>query len=92
VEFAEHGSIALRRLVHVSDPVEDNTIDASWTLEVGGSVLVRGRHGGFYAVPLERDAAGWFVTLGEPEQVLRVVFDPVRERWVVRELPGVEPL
>jgi hypothetical protein len=91
LEFAEHGSIALRVLVGVDSPIEDNTIDDSWTLARHGIVLVRGKKGGFFMTPLEHDSRGWVVYVGEPGgtvQELRVEFDTTRERWVVRTLPG----
>ncbi len=84
LEFTEHGSIALRLFCGVDSDIEDNTIDSSWTLVVGGSVLVRGKTGGFYMTELEKDAKGWYVTCGDHKP--RVTFDERRGRWVTTEL------
>ena len=83
-EFAEHGSIALRFFCGEDSNIEDNTIDSSWTLAVGGTVLVRGKTGGFYMTELKKDRAGWYVTCGDHKP--RVTFDERRERWVTTEL------
>lgn len=84
LEFAEHGSIALRFFCGVGSGIEDNTIDGSWTLAVGGSVLVRAKAGGFFLTELEKDQAGWYVTCGDSKP--RVTFDMGRSRWVTTEL------
>lgn len=89
-EFAEHGSIALRIPAPIGS-TEDNTIDDTWMLARHGIVLIRGRKGGFFMTPLERDSQGWVVYVGETGdtvQELRVEFDTTRKRWVVRTLPG----
>jgi hypothetical protein len=99
-EFAEHGSIALRVFMSADDP-RDNLVDFSWTLKVGGSVLVRGKGWGWFMTDLEKDQKGWFVRVNvgplgstsihakEPEPVWRrldVTKDHKRGLWVVREL------
>lgn len=84
-EFVKYESIALRVPmggVGVND--DDNIIDLTWKLTVGGTVFVRARPGGFYMVRLQRDRRGWFVVLGD--HPTRVIQDAVRSCWVVKEL------
>jgi hypothetical protein len=84
-EFAEHGSIALRIPIGIGSVAVDNTIDRTWTLTKGGTVLVRGKAGGFWMVSLRGSTKrGWSVTCGNTR--VPVTFCWVRERWVVKEL------
>lgn len=82
-ELAEHGNVALR--IPTSERGVDNTIGPEWTLVEGGTVLVRAAQVGFYMVPLERDAEGWFVRCGK--DVVRVMWSEKRGRWVVERIP-----
>lgn len=84
-ELAEHGSIAVRRVVGGPPPV-DNTIGPEWTLGVGGTVLIRAAESGFFMVPLEKDARGWFTTCGSER--VDVTWSDKRQRWVHTTLPG----
>lgn len=85
-ELACFGNVAI--LAFSGTQHQDNTIDSTWTLTVGGTVLVRG-HRGFYVTDLERDKFGWFVRVKtkEGEKTVRVVLDTERDRWVVNEIP-----
>ena len=85
-EFREHGSIALRMPVCISNGPWENTIDETWSLAIGGTVLVRAKEGGFYMTSLEKKRNGsWFVRCGTKK--LDISLCPKRKLWVVRKLP-----
>lgn len=52
-EWAQHGNNA----VHIPNMGQ---LDESWTMSVGGTVLIRGKGGGWYMVDLQRDDHGYF--------------------------------
>lgn len=85
-ELEEHGSSALRLYGVSSKPDYDNTIDSTWTLVVGGIVLVRAQSGGWFTPKLKKDRRGWYVLVGHDDYRLDVTFDAVRDCWVVKEL------
>lgn len=83
-ELAKHGSVAVR--VPVGIQGVDNTLGPEWTLGVGGTVLIRAAETGFFMVPLEKDAHGWFTTCGSER--VDVTWSDKRQRWVHTTLPG----
>jgi len=85
-ELEEYGSSALRLYGVPSEPDYDTTIDSTWTLVVGGFVLVRALAGGWFVAELKKDRRGWYVLVGHDDYRLDVTFDDVRARWVVKEL------
>ncbi len=87
-ELIEHGSVAVRRFTtHPGDASwGDNTIGPEWTLAVGGTVLIRAAEVGFYMVPLEKDARGWFTTCGSER--IDITWSEKRQCWVHTKLPG----
>lgn len=83
-ELEEHGSVAVR--VPVGIHGVDNTLGPEWTLGVGGTVLIRAAESGFFMVPLEKDARGWFTICGSER--VDVTWSGKRQRWVHTTLPG----
>jgi hypothetical protein len=84
-ELIEHGSVAVR-IPWGGSFGQDNTIGPEWTLGVGGTVLIRAAESGFFVVPLEKDARGWFTTCGSER--VDVTWSEKRQCWVHTKLPG----
>jgi hypothetical protein len=75
-EWAEHGNCA----VYVFN---GGPLDHRWTLAVGGAVLIRSTHGGWFMTELRKNSRGWYVHV--QGETVPIVWSEKRQVWVSTE-------